>query len=328
MLKFFTSLLGEDFEILKTETPQSKKKILLMGSILFVPVTMWFFQGYFLSSIILGQGVLLSALVGIICAALIFIIERSIIMIPSASRWVKLLRYSIGFIIAAIGSIILDEVLFHNDINNHMANYQEVKLQQDLEPIDNEYELPLERRRLKMENLKSAWDVSLRDATSEADGTSGSGNTGVGKIALMKLEAANKKEAAYEQAKAEYDTMFADYTKKRSEAEKRINEAFDSNSLLTRLKVLFNFIATDIAMLLVWLLFTGLLFLMEFMVVIVKSSYPETSYEVRVKSQELLHKNRYEKILQRELKLYNPALEGPVAQQAQDLVNQQSQYLN
>ncbi|MEP3387826.1 MAG: DUF4407 domain-containing protein [Reichenbachiella sp.] len=132
MLKFFSALLGEDYEMLEGETPWSKKKILLMGSLLFVPVILWFFQGYLLTTNILKQGAWLGLLVGTIGAAIIFIIERSIIMMRTSNRAVTWFRYGLGLVIALIGSIILDEIIFSSDIDNHMCQYRESKLSTDL----------------------------------------------------------------------------------------------------------------------------------------------------------------------------------------------------
>jgi len=42
MLKFYSFILGEDYALLKADTPESRKKVSALATVIFIPVIIWF----------------------------------------------------------------------------------------------------------------------------------------------------------------------------------------------------------------------------------------------------------------------------------------------
>ena len=143
MLKFWSILLGKDFELISTYRRSSQEKIILFGSILMIPVILWGLNGYLMSKEIFGMGVISSMVVGLILSFIIYLIERSIIL-ASNNEWVNRMRVLLGLIVAILGSLTMDEVIFKNDIDQMMQVYK-------IEGVDSEEEYRKNRELVKQD---------------------------------------------------------------------------------------------------------------------------------------------------------------------------------
>lgn len=120
MLRFCCFITGDDYQMVKHETPASKKKIASLVSAMFIPVAMWIINVVLVVQQVL-QGTLISAiLAGIIAGLLIFFIERNIIM-SNGSKAIMTFRVLLGLIIALLGSLAFDEIIFKNDIDQQLS---------------------------------------------------------------------------------------------------------------------------------------------------------------------------------------------------------------
>jgi hypothetical protein len=130
MLKFWCILIGKDYETVLTYRKSSQDKIKLFGSIILIPVILWALNGFLMSREIFGSGIISSIGVGIVLGFIIYLIERSIILAQS-NPVINRLRVILGLIVAILGSLTMDEVIFKNDIDNMMQTYK-------VEGVDNE----------------------------------------------------------------------------------------------------------------------------------------------------------------------------------------------
>ena len=138
MLKFYSILIGENPEVTKHYQPASKRKIILYANCLLVPVILWFINSYLLVRHVLEGGVIAALLTALIAAFLIFIIERAIIM-STGGRAIFWFRVFLGLIIASLGSISMDEVIFKNDIDNQVAQYKQTKINDASSFVDGKF---------------------------------------------------------------------------------------------------------------------------------------------------------------------------------------------
>ena len=116
MLKTASFLTGDNYKMLATDTPASKKKVVAMAIAMLVPVLIWIFNGFMLSFQVLQSGWGWAIVTAIACGTIVFFIEKLIIM-ANGNNWLTLFRVCIGLIVALLGSIAIDEVIFKDDIN-------------------------------------------------------------------------------------------------------------------------------------------------------------------------------------------------------------------
>ena len=68
MLKLFCLITGDNYQMVMNETPNSRKKVSVMATVLFIPVILWFINGYFLVDEILEGSFYNALLAGAIMA--------------------------------------------------------------------------------------------------------------------------------------------------------------------------------------------------------------------------------------------------------------------
>jgi hypothetical protein len=120
ILKISASLLGESLSELKNETTKSKQKVILYGTILLMIMIFWFINGYLITSQILHFGNLQAIIVGLISMFIVYTIELTIIRMSKVNALSGIIRVFMALIIAFIGSLCIDEIIFKADIENQL----------------------------------------------------------------------------------------------------------------------------------------------------------------------------------------------------------------
>jgi hypothetical protein len=319
-LKFASMILGENFDQLSKETTQSQKKVMLLGSVILIPTVLWFFQGIMISQIILKLNWGISITVGIVSAFLIFLIERAIVMAVSKSIWLIVFRVLLGAVIASVGSIVIDEVLFHEDINNNMDSYKQNEVQVMLDSVDAKYQGELDRLRADKDQKYKVWQQAKKEVKNEAGGTGQTKLRGLGGVTLTLLNLTDSDDKVYQEAKKDYDKLDAIASNEKERISADFSASFNEDSILTRLVVLHDLILKNRMAMISYIVFTLLFFILEFMVIILKVTHATTNYERKLEMIEQMGQHKLDRMLERELKSYNPAMESQRVQEAMELV--------
>jgi len=306
MFKFFCFITGDDYNMLKADTPESRKKVSALASVIFIPVIIWFANGYLLVSHVLQGSVWSAVIVATILSSLIFLIEKNIIM-AHTTRSVKIFRYSLGVVIAILGAVFLDEVIFKLDVDQQLFTMNKTILADNIKHVEDSYADELARAQAEVNARHTAWQNSQNEAMQEADGTKGSGIKGVHTITRLKLAAAEVNKSDYEKAESALTALNAKIVSDKEERKAQVEKSLNDGALLNRIKALFHLVFSDGYMAFIYLLFTTLLFAMEFLVVFMKSAWPETNYERRLQLIEEIGRRRMEKIQQTDILHYDPA---------------------
>ncbi len=129
-IKFGCFLTGINYQILSTCSELSKKRLLKYTSALLIICLLWMVIGYAFTERYL-KGTWYTCLVG--SAAMIFLIvqiERQVILSSKDNRGLQVFRGVIAFAMALIGTVIIDQHLFKDDINKRklFSMDEEVKL--------------------------------------------------------------------------------------------------------------------------------------------------------------------------------------------------------
>lgn len=320
-LMFDCKLTGEDYFFVKNYTQGGKRKIALYANCLLVPVILWFINGYLLIINVL-EGTMFSALLtAFIAAFIIFLIERAIIM-SNGSRSIFWFRIILGFIVASLGSISLDEVIFKHDIDNQVAYYKQAEIDSAVHKVVRDYQNQIALQQSIVNIKRVEWTQALNDAKGEADGTTGSHQRGVNKISDLKLDVASKLEGDYNKENNKLAALTTSMDTAKAHAKTKAEADFKGNALLVRIRAMFDLIAKDKFMLGVYILFTLFLFCLEFLVVLIKIGSKYSIDEELEQARERLLRVNTKKTLDRSEIFYQPEHLIPSVQKANVIMKQ------
>lgn len=306
MLKYYSILIGENPRYTALFQPASKRKIALYANCLMIPVILWFINSYLLVNHVLQGNILVAILTGLIAAFIIFLIERAIIM-SNGSRPIFWFRIILGFIVASLGSISFDEVIFKHDIDNKIAQYKKAEGDSAAHQVEAEYQNQIAMQQSIVNQKASEWKESLQDAKDEADGTGGSRQKLVGKITLLKMNVAEKQEADYNSENNKLVALTSNMDSLKVLAKAKAEAEFNGNALLLRIRAMFDLLGEDGFMLSIYILFTAFLFCLEFLVVLIKIGSKNSVDEDIEKARDTLLRDKTKKILERKAMLFEPA---------------------
>ncbi len=323
MLKYYSLIIGENPEYTKTFQPASKRKIALYANCMMVPVILWFINTFLLVSHVL-EGSMFSAIVAATIAGfIIFLIERAIIM-SNGSKPIFRFRILLGFIIASLGSISMDEVIFKHDIDNQVTVYRQYEINNALKRVEEDFTLKIANQQAIVAQKTTEWNQALKDAKSEADGTGGSGRKGVDGITKIKMSIASKLESDYNAENVKLSALQSNLESERNNAKLKAESDFNGNALLIRIRAMFDLIAQDKFMMGVYILFTFFLFCLEFLVVLIKAGSKNSIDEDLEKAREALLRAKTQKTLDRSELFYKPENFVTSVQQANAMMKQNS----
>lgn len=323
MLKIFCFITGDDYSLVKQDTPASKRKISILGSMVLIPVTIWFLIGYSVSHTFLKASAPMSFGMGFFASLVIFILERGILAAGSGKS-LAFFRISLGVLIAFLGALFFDEILFKEDIDQQFFLEQKTLISQakKLTTADMSHEIELARRRADVAYRE--WMNAIEETKRESDGSGGSGIRGISEITKLKITFSSKLEQDYLTAKARFDELMSLLEVKLNKAEDDIKNNTSGNSILLRIKLLFGLVMSDGLVMTFYLAITAFLFFLEFIVIVMKYSMEETSYEHRIKAQEAVAKKRLSVLLERDEQVYDPYATSPEVIRAKQLLTNAS----
>lgn len=310
MLRLYCRLTGDDFELVKNDTPASKRKIALYVTCLIVPVIMWLINGVLLVNQVLSSSMTTAILTGVIIAFLVFLIERAIIM-SERSNVIAWFRVFLGLIVAFLGSVSLDEVIFKSDIDRQVAENEAVTIQQALSKVDDQFNVKISSLQ---EEVHNAWD----DVKKEMQGVSGSsGLRGKGVIANQLIERAK----ALEKEKLDAGERIQE---EKNKARERLQNTYNDGFLLIRIKAMFDLVLKGGWMTVVYIFFTLFLLCLELLVVIIKMFSKETNYEKKIKAIEEIGEERIKRVVGKDHEYFKPGKLYQAAKRAEVAIRQSS----
>lgn len=321
MLKFYSLIIGENPDYTKTFQPASKRKVALFANCLLVPVILWFINTYLLVAHVLEGGVITALLSATIAGFIIFLIERAIVM-SNGSKPIFWFRILLGLIIASLGSISMDEVIFKNDIDNKVYIYRQTEINNAAFKIDEEFAEQIANQKTLVNKKASDWNQALIDVKKEADGTGGSRQKQVGTIALLKMGIASRLQSDYNAENLKLTSLKENYNSAKENAKNKAKDGFIGNALLIRIRAMFDLISEDKFMLGVYILFTLFLFCLEFLVVLIKIVSKNSIDEDLEKARETLLRAKTKKTLERYELYYQPQDFNLSVKNANQLANQ------
>jgi hypothetical protein len=320
MLKYYSIIIGENPKYTSSFQPAGKRKIALYANCLMIPVLLWFINGYMLARNVLESTFVASVITALVSAIVIFLVERAILMC-NGSRAIFWFRIVLGFVIASLGAISLDEVVFKQDIDNQIEKHKADMINIAADDVSRQFEKSISTQELLVSQRATDWGASLDDAKRESDGTGGSKQKKVGMIAIFKMGIAKRREIEYEKESHKLDSLRYSLELNRNAAKLKANANFNGHALLMRIKALFNLVSSDTYMRGIYILFTVLMFCLEFLVVLIKASSKFSIDEELEKARDQILRTRTQKILAQNERYFQPESSTPEVQRAKAILS-------
>lgn len=115
-LKFGCFLTGYNYHIVKNSSEVTAKAVKKYLSAILIISCVWAFIGFFFAQRYFKSDILGSIIGSIILVFLIIQIERQIILSIGKNKWSTFFRVIIGLVMAILGSIIIDQIIFKEDV--------------------------------------------------------------------------------------------------------------------------------------------------------------------------------------------------------------------
>lgn len=306
MLKLYCFITGDDYNTLVNDTIKSRKKVTLFAWSIVVPVIIWFFCGFLLVTKILN-GTLLSALItAFVVSAIVFIIERSMIL-SNGGKAVAAFRIILAVFVSFIGALIVDEIVFEKDIDQQLAKNQRMETESELYAIDTLWSKKISEQKAEANERYHAWDSALRRIHLELTGKAGTGIPGNGPMTSVMIQNAAQYENDYINEKSKLDTVTMQYGEARTSEKGRITASFNNHSVLKRMQAMFDLVKSDKLMMIVYIVFTFIFIMLECMVIVVKMSSGKTNYEKKQELIEDIGSRRMSRIAGHDEKYFDPS---------------------
>ncbi|NJO70316.1 MAG: DUF4407 domain-containing protein [Bacteroidetes bacterium] len=115
-LKLGCFLSGYNYFLLKNSSEASAKAVRKLLSALLIISILWGFIGFTFASRYLHVGTMGAAIISLVMIIIVIQIERQIILTTRKNKLAGLFRVIIAIVMAIVGSVIIDQILFKDDI--------------------------------------------------------------------------------------------------------------------------------------------------------------------------------------------------------------------
>ncbi|MBB1286929.1 DUF4407 domain-containing protein [Flavisolibacter sp. BT320] len=307
-IRFGCFLTGYNYGIVRNSSEVAAKAVKRYTSALLIVCILWAFVGYSFTQRYL-QGSQWASLAGATVAVIIIIqIERQIILSINPSKWLYFSRGLIAFMMAIIGAVIIDQIIFKQDIELEKITYIENRVKQALpgktDEIRNQVaSLDTAINKKEFERLGLIADVErnpviktvssqttptvVRRSTTDTSGRTVTADQIKNVTSVSVSNMANPKQAMI----APLELTITDLRKQKDQKERellgirpKLEEEIKSKvGFLDELEVMFSLITRSKVALCVWLLWCFFLLGLELLVLLSKMNEKENDYEKTVK---------------------------------------------
>jgi hypothetical protein len=294
-IKFGCFITGYNYKLLLESGEASKKSLKKYTSALLIISIIWAANGFNFAKRYLDAGILGSIFSAIIMVIIVVQIERQIILTVRPKFWLKFFRTFLAILMAFIGSVIIDQILFNKDLdelrnenirqnNSNEADYISTK---------NYDSLQIRNKTIELQRI----DSNLNFLTSKISKSGGSSSVTIGNIDTVSGKVISTKgtktditplieaQKALIENKRQLSLSINDDKKHQEEAflQYKKNRKSDSGGFFGEINLLLEFIKIKGA--LTWIIYSFWLvffFVLEILVLVAKSTDEANDYERRV----------------------------------------------
>ncbi len=296
MKKIAYLITGDDPAHLQKHTPYSRKKIQVLGWTLLLPAFLWFMTGALLAHSLLDLGWAQSLPIGLIMGGLVFVMDRSIVMVEG-KRLLYWFRFLLAAFVSILGSAMLDTVLFNNDIDYYMQQQLTAKADTAYADALAAAKPAIEERRTNTNQAYLDWQARETIFQKEADGSGGSGRKGIDRIATAKRLQADIAHQEYLRLERQFSVLDSTSRVTAQQRKDAILQQDGRNTILVKIESLHAYLQDHVTALIVYFLVLGTLLFLEILVLLVKVLSRKSSYEIEVERLEKLRELHTRRLL-------------------------------
>ncbi|MCD9574453.1 DUF4407 domain-containing protein [Flavobacterium soyae] len=304
-IKFGCILTGYNYNIVKNSSEISVKAVKRYTAAILIVCILWAFIGYSFTNRYLRGSEIMSSIGACIFVIIIIQIERQLILSINPSKWLIIARGIIACMMAIIGSIIIDQIIFKEDIELEKITFIEERVRKAIEPKTKDLRDQIEQinkaisekeaeRLVLIENITknpnmtvfSTQAITTNTKSSEENPETGKPVTvekttpvivttrsNIPNPKIQMIPAIEKTISDLRTQKTEKETALINI---RPKLEKDISSKV---GFLDELKVMYSILSQSMIALVIWLIWFFFLLGLEMLVLISKKSEKENDYE-------------------------------------------------
>ena len=232
-----------------------------------IPVILWALTSFVIASKIFYLSTLLALMVGLICASLVYLVERIVLATPKCWSF-NIARLIIALVISILGASTIDLVIFDREISEQIQRDGEARLV-------TVHDTQIQSQVAIVAQKKIDWFKSHEAAACEANGTCGSLVRNIGPVYR---ELARQTELLHREFSGAKDKLTHLQTQKEQELAQWLSQPprDDKVGLLARIQALHAYTTANTAAQVAWILFCVLILFCELLVVLTKIVFGET----------------------------------------------------
>jgi hypothetical protein len=299
-LKTGCYITGYNYALIKNSSEASAKTVKKFLSAILIVSILWGFIGYSFAQRYLHTGITGSVLVSLIMIIIVIQVERQIILSVGKNKLVPVFRILLGIVMAIIGSVIIDQIIFKDDVEkgkisnvqNEVNNILPVKTKEldfQIAQIDSainhkEAERSAIINEITRKPFIKSTSSEIRHFQMQRDGHNGGKvDTLVRRTDFALNDVANPKAALLPDIAGQISKLRAQKSEKenskiniRQELETELNS---KTGFLDELKILFGILLSSSIAMLVWLMFFLFFMCVEVFVLINKFGEEKNDYD-------------------------------------------------
>lgn len=293
LLKIACFLTGHNYSLVKHSSENSVRAVKKYFSALLIIILVWAFIGYSFTQRYLHGDVLTSVIGALVMCFLIIQIERQIMLTRSVSAWATGFRIFIGIIMAIIGSFILDQIMFKDDIEKHKAENIQLWVKEASKIKREDLDVQIGNLEKSIDKKEQEKAVILQEVTLKPTISSPSSSTIYSKDTSGRMVESGRTvvSSSLPNPKMELipqvDQQISDLRKIKVEKENEIlniqklteQDLLAKVGFLDELKMMHNILASSFIGLFVWILFFLFFLAIELFVLVSKLTDAENDYD-------------------------------------------------
>jgi hypothetical protein len=291
--RFGCFLTGYNYRLIKSSSEASAKAVKKYLSAILIVATLWGFIGYAFTQRYLHGDIYTRYAAALLMIIMVIQIERQIILSIGKNSWAFAFRILIGIVMAIIGSVILDQIIFKEDVEkakisniqtevNRLLPIKTQELTQQIQQLDNSIKAKENERTDLINDIVKNPRISMPSTSIVYQKDSTGKMVPVGKT-VSSNSVANPKADLIPPIDAQIKYLQEQKTKKENEklnVQQILEDDLKSKvGFLDELKVLFSILFSSGIALFVWLLLFCFFLAIELFVLVNKFGDAKNDYD-------------------------------------------------
>jgi len=303
LYSFMCFLIGYNKTLLSHCSEQSRNQVKKYFAALLILVILWGFIGCTFAMTYFKLPVMYSCAVAAVLVLIVIMVERQIIL-SSRNNWIMVVRIILALIMALLGSAIIDQIIFQDDLEKmkitavqeeveRLLPYRTRKLQQQIVELDSIIRSKESEKNKLASDVERQPRINIYDVEVERD----SANNVVRKL-IKRQSIPNPKIEILKNLNAQIKSLRNDKLQKENQLiamRQELEEELKSKKgFIDEINLMLKLIWKTWASRGIWLLFFAFFFILEVLVVVTKFFDDESDYDAMISYSAQINKMNFQ----------------------------------